>query len=404
MSAPDGTAVAAAGRRAGRPTRYAGDMQDVFLNGEAIQLLHQPAAHTNGDSVVFFRSSDVIVTGDIVDLTSYPVIDARSGGTFSGVLAALNRIIDLAVPEDWQEGGTTGDSEPWPYRGRGRRRRVPRHGDDRPRSDSGHDREEDDARAGQGRAADVRVRRPLRRDHRRMDDGDVRGSGVPRSEPRGSSKDDARQSLCAVVVAFACASGRRSGAAAAAGRRRVRRPRRALRRRSTSPGNWVSVVTEDWRWRMLVPKKGDYCERSAQRRRAEGRRRVGPGEDGGRRMQAATAPPALMRVPGRLRIAWDNDTTLQDRNRRRPADAAAAVRRRTASRRPRARWQGHSVAEWQRIVQPGGQGVSLQTGPAARRVAQGRHDAPARRLPAQERRAVQRERRDDRVLRSVDGV
>ncbi len=85
---------------------YIGDLQDVFLNGEAVQLLHQPAAHTNGDSVVFFRKSDVIVTGDIVDLTSYPVIDARSGGTFGGVLDALNRIIDLAVPEDWQDGGT----------------------------------------------------------------------------------------------------------------------------------------------------------------------------------------------------------------------------------------------------------------------------------------------------------
>ena len=81
-------------------------MQDVFLNGEAIQLFHQPAAHTDGDSVVFFRKSDVIVTGDIFDMTSYPVIDARSGGTFSGVIAALNRIIDITVPEDWQEGGT----------------------------------------------------------------------------------------------------------------------------------------------------------------------------------------------------------------------------------------------------------------------------------------------------------
>ena len=55
----------------GLPTSaYTGDLQDVFLNGEAIQLFHQPAAHTNGDSVVFFRRSDVIVTGDIVDLTA----------------------------------------------------------------------------------------------------------------------------------------------------------------------------------------------------------------------------------------------------------------------------------------------------------------------------------------------
>jgi glyoxylase-like metal-dependent hydrolase (beta-lactamase superfamily II) len=91
----------------GLPTSpYVGDQQDMFFNGEAVQLLYQPAAHTNGDSVVFFRRSDVIVTGDIVDLTSYPVIDSDSGGTFTGLLDALNRIIDLAVPEDWQDGGT----------------------------------------------------------------------------------------------------------------------------------------------------------------------------------------------------------------------------------------------------------------------------------------------------------
>jgi glyoxylase-like metal-dependent hydrolase (beta-lactamase superfamily II) len=105
MSAPGGKpSTAPVG---GLPTSaYTGDLQDVFLNGEAVQLLYQPAAHTNGDSLVFFRRSDVIVTGDVVDLTSYPVIDERSGGTFSGLLAALNRVIDLAVPEDWQDGGT----------------------------------------------------------------------------------------------------------------------------------------------------------------------------------------------------------------------------------------------------------------------------------------------------------
>jgi glyoxylase-like metal-dependent hydrolase (beta-lactamase superfamily II) len=85
---------------------YPGDVKEVFSNGEAIQLLHQPAAHTNGDSLVFFRRSDVVVTGDIFDLTRYPVIDVKSGGTFRGIVDGLNRIIDLTIPEDWQEGGT----------------------------------------------------------------------------------------------------------------------------------------------------------------------------------------------------------------------------------------------------------------------------------------------------------
>jgi glyoxylase-like metal-dependent hydrolase (beta-lactamase superfamily II) len=85
---------------------FSGEIKDVQTNGEAIQMLHQPAAHSAGDSVVFFRGSDVVVTGDIVDFTRYPIIDAAQGGTFSGLLAAVNRIIDITVPHDWQEGGT----------------------------------------------------------------------------------------------------------------------------------------------------------------------------------------------------------------------------------------------------------------------------------------------------------
>jgi glyoxylase-like metal-dependent hydrolase (beta-lactamase superfamily II) len=81
-------------------------LKDVFLNGEAIQLFHQPAAHSDADSVVFFRKSDVVVAGDVFLTTGYPVIDAAKGGSFTGVLDALNRIIDLTVPKDWQEGGT----------------------------------------------------------------------------------------------------------------------------------------------------------------------------------------------------------------------------------------------------------------------------------------------------------
>ena len=85
---------------------YARDSKEVYANGEGIQILHQPAAHTGGDSMVYFRRSDVVVTGDIFMTTGYPVIDVGNGGTFSGVLDGLNRIIDVAIPKDWQEGGT----------------------------------------------------------------------------------------------------------------------------------------------------------------------------------------------------------------------------------------------------------------------------------------------------------
>ena len=85
---------------------YSGKSKDVFSNGEAIQLFHEPAAHTDGDTIVFFRRSDVVVTGDVFDVTGYPVIDESRGGTFTGVIAALNRIIDITIPKDWQDGGT----------------------------------------------------------------------------------------------------------------------------------------------------------------------------------------------------------------------------------------------------------------------------------------------------------
>jgi cyclase len=70
----------------------------MYLNGEGIEVLHQPAAHTDGDAIVFFRRSDVVVTGDIVDTTRFPVIDVARGGTIEGEIAALNHVVDLAIP------------------------------------------------------------------------------------------------------------------------------------------------------------------------------------------------------------------------------------------------------------------------------------------------------------------
>ncbi len=80
--------------------------KELFFNGEAIQIIHAPAAHTDGDSILFFRRSDVISTGDIFLTTHYPVIDADRGGSIQGIIAALNLILDLAIPAEKQEGGT----------------------------------------------------------------------------------------------------------------------------------------------------------------------------------------------------------------------------------------------------------------------------------------------------------
>jgi glyoxylase-like metal-dependent hydrolase (beta-lactamase superfamily II) len=77
-----------------------------YFNGEGVQLIYQSAAHTDGDSIVWFRGSDVISTGDIFSTTSYPVIDLKRGGNIEGVIEGLNRILDLAFPEFRLEGGT----------------------------------------------------------------------------------------------------------------------------------------------------------------------------------------------------------------------------------------------------------------------------------------------------------
>jgi glyoxylase-like metal-dependent hydrolase (beta-lactamase superfamily II) len=78
---------------------------DLF-NGEAVQIFHEVAAHTDGDSIVFFRRSDVISAGDVFSTLTYPQIDPRAGGTIAGSIAALNHLLDLAIPKDKQEGGT----------------------------------------------------------------------------------------------------------------------------------------------------------------------------------------------------------------------------------------------------------------------------------------------------------
>jgi cyclase len=79
---------------------------DLYLNGEAVRIIHEPNAHTNGDSIVHFRGSDVISAGDVFVTTGYPFIDEEAGGDIHGIIAALNEIIDIAVPADKQEGGT----------------------------------------------------------------------------------------------------------------------------------------------------------------------------------------------------------------------------------------------------------------------------------------------------------
>lgn len=105
MSAPTGRQAAMPFGAWPTETFFGAD-KDLFFNNEAIQLVHQPAAHTDGDVLIFFRRSDVVSTGDLFSTTGYPVIDAERGGTIQGIIDGLNRIIDVTIPKDKEEGGT----------------------------------------------------------------------------------------------------------------------------------------------------------------------------------------------------------------------------------------------------------------------------------------------------------
>jgi cyclase len=105
MSAPTG--VQAAAPFGSWPTEtFVSGRKQLFFNGEPVEIIHQAAAHTDGDSLVVFRRSDVVVTGDIFVTTSFPFIDLERGGAIQGEIDALNNIMEIAVAGLQDEGGT----------------------------------------------------------------------------------------------------------------------------------------------------------------------------------------------------------------------------------------------------------------------------------------------------------
>jgi cyclase len=77
-----------------------------FFNGEGVVLYGVPKAHTDGDSIVHFRGTDVIALGDLMVTNSFPIIDVDRGGTINGIIDGLNRVLDMSVAEFRLEGGT----------------------------------------------------------------------------------------------------------------------------------------------------------------------------------------------------------------------------------------------------------------------------------------------------------
>jgi cyclase len=80
--------------------------RELFFNDEPIEIIHVPNATSDGDVLVFFRKSDVVVAGGVIEDLTYPVIRLDDGGTVNGTLAALNRILDITVAAWRAQGGT----------------------------------------------------------------------------------------------------------------------------------------------------------------------------------------------------------------------------------------------------------------------------------------------------------
>ena len=141
-------------------------------------MMFEPAAHTDGDSMVFFRRSDVLATGEIFNENSYPVINLAEGGSINGVIKALNVVLDITIPKHEQEGGTyvipghgrlTDEHDVLEYRDMVTIIR------DRVRE---HDQEGDDAGPGEGSETDFRIRWTVGLDDGSLDDGYVCRGGI----------------------------------------------------------------------------------------------------------------------------------------------------------------------------------------------------------------------------------
>jgi cyclase len=105
MSAPTGQKAPTPEGAWPTVTWFEGNKEEYF-NGEPVIVMPVPPGHTDGDSIVFFRHSDVIAAGNIFNMNSFPPINLAAGGNIQGILDGLNHLLDIAVPEHEQEGGT----------------------------------------------------------------------------------------------------------------------------------------------------------------------------------------------------------------------------------------------------------------------------------------------------------
>ena len=104
MSAPTGQ-VAPRPEEAWPDNTYSTPQKKLYFNDEPVLIMHQPST-TDGNTIVHFRLADVVSVGDLIDLTGYPVIDLKAGGSIEAVVEGLTRVIDITVPNRKSEAGT----------------------------------------------------------------------------------------------------------------------------------------------------------------------------------------------------------------------------------------------------------------------------------------------------------
>ena len=321
-----------------------------FFNGEGIELVHMPGATTDGDSVVHFRGSDVISTGDILDMASFPRIDRARGGSIQGgdMLAALNKLIEMSEAEFRSEGGTL------LIPGHGRicdladLAYLSRHGDHHSRPRPMADEKGYVTCADQSRETYGRLGRALR-PKLRLDPGHVCGGHLPGPRRREEIMILANLAtratlLLALASSLAMAQGR--GGPPPTGK-------------SLAPwditGYWVSEIVDEWRFR-VSPIKGDilYMPINAEARRIANAWDPAKDEAEGNQCKAYGAV-GLMQRPGRLHITWADDNAI-----RVEADAGTQIRTwrfGPATEQPGApSLQGYSTANWEGPGFGGGRG------------------------------------------------
>ncbi len=343
----------------------------IYFNHEGIEILHQPAAHTDGDSVVFFRISDVVVAGDVLDTTRFPVIDLQKGGGIQGEIDALNQLIELAIPPGpfiFSEGGTY---------------IIPGHGRLYDQADVVEYRDmiviirdvikDADAARNDARTDPGRVSEQTMRAERQY--GSESGPWTTHAFVEGrvqelGGKHQVRSKLdvskwSGTVFLLAATAALFSLPVQVHAQGRGGRGGPPVSPKAAAPidltGYWVSLITEDWRYRMVTPAKGDYMSIPMTMESKTVADAWDPAKDEAAGNQCKSyGAPVIMRLPERVHISWQDDTTL-----RVEIDAGTQTRLfhfgdwKAPGGEPT--WQGDSLAQWE--VRNPGRGGGANAGP-----------------------------------------